>query len=184
MELQELQPPQIQSIASLNPIRSRLGRIQLQSKSVRSNESTVIMLGKEQNSTSIHSYPDIVSRDSPTTSLQQYSSTPVVKDSIGGYIYICGSLNHWSISATATEAARHGFRISLIQDCLGFNNPLLQLDPIKTILNASDTNSQNIIAESSGQGLVERIEDLISALEITRSRLGPSSLPGRIQMDT
>lgn len=95
-------------------------------------------------------------------------------------IYICGSLNHGSIFAAATEAAQHGFGIRLVKDCLGFTNPYPQLDKMKTILGASDANSQELIAESSGQARVDRIGHMISSPKIIRSGLvALSPLAGR-----
>ncbi|KAI9738167.1 MAG: hypothetical protein M1834_008665 [Cirrosporium novae-zelandiae] len=39
-------------------------------------------------------------------------------------LYICGSLSNISVYATASDAVRYGFSIILIEDCLGFRNPL------------------------------------------------------------
>lgn len=37
-------------------------------------------------------------------------------------LYLCGSLSNVSVYATALDAARHGFSVTLIEDCLGFRS--------------------------------------------------------------
>ncbi|KAI9036931.1 isochorismatase family protein family [Aspergillus affinis] len=37
-------------------------------------------------------------------------------------LYLCGSLSNISVYATALDAVRHGFSVTLIEDCLGFRN--------------------------------------------------------------
>ncbi|GKZ31297.1 hypothetical protein AbraIFM66950_011657 [Aspergillus brasiliensis] len=37
-------------------------------------------------------------------------------------IYLCGSLSNTSVYATALDAVRHGFAVTLIEDCLGFRS--------------------------------------------------------------
>lgn len=37
-------------------------------------------------------------------------------------LYICGALSNTSVYATATDAASHGFQITLVEDCLGYRN--------------------------------------------------------------
>ncbi|PWY86591.1 isochorismatase family protein family [Aspergillus sclerotioniger CBS 115572] len=37
-------------------------------------------------------------------------------------IYLCGSLSNVSVYATALDAVRHGFAVTLIEDCLGFRS--------------------------------------------------------------
>ncbi|OJJ36445.1 hypothetical protein ASPWEDRAFT_25917 [Aspergillus wentii DTO 134E9] len=37
-------------------------------------------------------------------------------------IYLCGSLSNVSVYATALDAVRHGFSVTLIEDCLGFRD--------------------------------------------------------------
>ncbi|GLA24781.1 hypothetical protein AnigIFM63326_001063 [Aspergillus niger] len=37
-------------------------------------------------------------------------------------LYLCGSLSNTSVYATALDAVRHGFTVTLIEDCLGFRS--------------------------------------------------------------
>ncbi|PYH98055.1 isochorismatase family protein family [Aspergillus ellipticus CBS 707.79] len=37
-------------------------------------------------------------------------------------IYLCGSLSNVSVYATALDAVRHGFAVTLVEDCLGFRS--------------------------------------------------------------
>ncbi|RAL08915.1 isochorismatase family protein family [Aspergillus homomorphus CBS 101889] len=37
-------------------------------------------------------------------------------------LYLCGSLSNISVYATALDAARHGFSVTLIEDCLGYRS--------------------------------------------------------------
>ncbi|MCJ1365387.1 hypothetical protein MMC16_004508 [Acarospora aff. strigata] len=37
-------------------------------------------------------------------------------------IYICGSRSHASVYATASDAVRHGFKITVVEDCLGYRD--------------------------------------------------------------
>lgn len=37
-------------------------------------------------------------------------------------VYLCGSLSNVSVYATALDAARHGFSVTLIEDCLGYRS--------------------------------------------------------------
>ena len=122
----------------------------------------------------IDEYPDVVITKSQPSAFNDTPLLQLLRTSLVTDIYFCGSLNHGSIYATAKEAAGHGFKISMVEDCVGFTNLNLQQEAMETVLGASSISSQEIIAESSGQVPVKRIQDLISPPEIIRSGFVPS----------
>ena len=50
-------------------------------------------------------------------------------------LYICGCLTNSSVYATAMDAARHGLRISVISDCLGYRSRPLHEAAMRQIVN-------------------------------------------------
>ncbi|KAF2493472.1 hypothetical protein BU16DRAFT_465092 [Lophium mytilinum] len=49
-------------------------------------------------------------------------------------LYLCGCLTNISVFATALDAARHGFTINIIEDCLGFRKQMRHDEAIKKMV--------------------------------------------------
>ena len=99
------------------------------------------------------------------------------------HIYLCGCLSNVSIYATAADAARHGFEVSVVEDCMGYRSSVLHLDAMRKmadLLGVSGVDSEEIIEESGGRPPPDADENLISGPGIDGIR---SSLPkeGKVQ---
>ncbi|KAL4879304.1 hypothetical protein BJY04DRAFT_97081 [Aspergillus karnatakaensis] len=65
-------------------------------------------------------------------------------------LYICGSLSNISVHATALDAVRHGFSITLVEDCLGFRKFSRHEESMRRmadILGASGITAQELLEE-------------------------------------
>ena len=70
------------------------------------------------------------------------------------HIYLAGSLSNISIYATAADAVRHGFDVTVVEDCLGYRSEGRHLDAMKKmadLLGVSGIDSNEIIEESGGK---------------------------------
>ncbi|KAI2602574.1 hypothetical protein GGR54DRAFT_644917 [Hypoxylon sp. NC1633] len=52
-------------------------------------------------------------------------------------LFICGSMTNISIMATAVDAASHGYNITIVDDCCGYNNVMRHRDSIKQMSNTA-----------------------------------------------
>ncbi|MCJ1475181.1 hypothetical protein MMC13_003841 [Lambiella insularis] len=69
------------------------------------------------------------------------------------HIYLCGLLSNVSIYSTAADAVRHGFEVTVIEDCMGYRSQEKHLDAMRQMadmLGVSGTDSDEIIAEAGG----------------------------------
>ena len=70
------------------------------------------------------------------------------------HIYLCGLLSNISIYATAADAARHGFEVTVIEDCMGYRSQAKHIEAMHQmadILGASGIDSEELIAELGGR---------------------------------
>ncbi|KAK4168272.1 alpha-ketoglutarate-dependent dioxygenase alkB 2 [Cladorrhinum sp. PSN259] len=49
-------------------------------------------------------------------------------------LYICGALTNISIYATALEAARHGYEMTIVEDCCGFRSQLRHFNAVRQLV--------------------------------------------------
>lgn len=69
------------------------------------------------------------------------------------HIYLCGLLSNVSIYSTAADAVRHGFEVTVVEDCLGYRSHEKHLDAMRhmaDMLGVSGIDTDEIIAESGG----------------------------------
>ncbi|EAW09974.1 isochorismatase family protein family [Aspergillus clavatus NRRL 1] len=69
-------------------------------------------------------------------------------------LYLCGSLSNVSVYATALDAVRHGFSVTLIEDCLGFRDFARHEEAMRRmadIFGASGITSQELLEELDWQ---------------------------------
>ena len=70
------------------------------------------------------------------------------------HVYLCGLLTNVSIYATAADAVRHGFEVTVVEDCLGYRSEAKHVDAMRQmadILGVSGIDSEEIIDESGGR---------------------------------
>jgi nicotinamidase-related amidase/glutathione S-transferase/alkylated DNA repair dioxygenase AlkB len=93
-------------------------------------------------------------------------------------LYLCGSLSNASVHATALDAVRHGFSITLVEDCLGYRSFSRHEEAMRRmadILGASGITSDELLTE------LDREEtDEIAASEPRPARTVP---PSGIEVD-
>ena len=81
------------------------------------------------------------------------------------HIYLAGSLSNMSIYATAADAVRRGFEVTVIEDCLGYQSEARHLEAMKKmadILSVSGIDSDEILEQSGGR--MPRDDDLSSSI--------------------
>ncbi|KMU87021.1 isochorismatase family protein family protein [Coccidioides immitis H538.4] len=70
-------------------------------------------------------------------------------------IYICGALSNVSVYATALDAVRNGFTVTLVEDCLGFRRFSKHRDArrrMTELLGVYTVNSAELLREGEGEG--------------------------------
>jgi nicotinamidase-related amidase len=66
------------------------------------------------------------------------------------HIYLCGCLSNVSIYSTAADAVRHGFEVTVVEDCMGYRSEAKHLDAMRQMadmLGVSGVDSEEIIDE-------------------------------------
>ena len=70
------------------------------------------------------------------------------------HLYLCGLLSNVSIYATAADAVRHGFEVTVVEDCMGYRSEAKHLDAMRQmadILGVSGIDTEEIINEFDGR---------------------------------
>ncbi|KAI9881620.1 MAG: hypothetical protein M1830_000184 [Pleopsidium flavum] len=83
-------------------------------------------------------------------------------------LYICGSLSHVSVYATAADAVRHGFTITVVEDCLGYRDEARHMEAMRQmadVMGADGITSTELIEEIVGNSHEqEEVEDRTKAI--------------------
>jgi len=83
-------------------------------------------------------------------------------------LYICGSLSHVSVYATAADAVRHGFTITVVEDCLGYRDEARHMEAMRQmadVMGADGITSTELIEEILGDSPEqEEFEDHIKSI--------------------
>lgn len=69
------------------------------------------------------------------------------------HIYLAGTMSNVSIYATAADAVRHGFEVSVVEDCMGYRSEARHIEAMGRMadfLGVSGIDSEEIVAEASG----------------------------------
>ena len=80
-------------------------------------------------------------------------------------VYLAGSLSNISIHFTAADAVRHGFKVTIVEDCIGYRSKDRHDDSVTEmaeILGVSRTNSEDLIADSGGRAPPDADSDMFS----------------------
>ena len=67
------------------------------------------------------------------------------------HVYLCGCLSNVSIQATAADAVRHGFEVTVVEDCMGYRSEERHLEAMCQMadtLGVSGVTSEEIIQEA------------------------------------
>ena len=70
------------------------------------------------------------------------------------HLYLCGCLSNVSIYATAADAVRHGFEVTVVEDCMGYRSEEKHLHAMRQMadmLGVSGIDSEEIIEEAGGR---------------------------------
>lgn len=81
------------------------------------------------------------------------------------HIYLCGCLSNVSIYATAADAVRHGFEVSVVEDCMGYRSEDMHVDAMRKmadLLGVSGVDSEELIEDSGGRPPPDADEGLFS----------------------
>jgi nicotinamidase-related amidase len=70
------------------------------------------------------------------------------------HLYLCGCLSNVSILTTAQDAVRHGFEVTVVEDCMGYRSEVKHLEVMRMmadLLGVSGTDSEEIIDDAGGR---------------------------------
>jgi nicotinamidase-related amidase/alkylated DNA repair dioxygenase AlkB len=88
-------------------------------------------------------------------------------------LYVCGAMTNLNVYATSMDAARHGIKITLVEDCLGYRYRERHDLALKRLVDISDahvTTSDQVIAAFGGGSPAARLK--IMDVANTHSKLG------------
>lgn len=97
---------------------------------------------------------DILIEKSDYSALQSPGLTLSLRTRFITDLYICGSLSNASVHATAVDAVRHGFSITLVEDCLGYRSFARHEEAMRRMadmLGANGITSQELVEELDWQ---------------------------------
>ena len=105
------------------------------------------------------------------------------------HVYLAGSLSNVSIYATATDAVRHGFDVSVVEDCMGYRSEARHVDAMRKMadmLGVSGVDSEEITEEAGGRIPPDADETMFSGpgLDGIQSRVSgslPESMPKTLE---
>ena len=70
------------------------------------------------------------------------------------HVYLCGLLSNISVYATAADAVRHGFEVTVIEDCMGYRSEAKHIEAMRQmadILGVSGIDSEELIQDMGGR---------------------------------
>ncbi|KAL2825026.1 hypothetical protein BDW59DRAFT_76328 [Aspergillus cavernicola] len=104
--------------------------------------------------TAIDTESDILIEKSDYSALQSPGLVLSLRTRFITELYLCGSLSNVSVNATAIDAVRHGFSITLVEDCLGYRSFARHEQAMRCMadmLGASGITSQELLEELDWQ---------------------------------
>ncbi|KAH0565520.1 hypothetical protein GP486_001094 [Trichoglossum hirsutum] len=105
-----------------------------------------------------------------------FNSTPLLPSLRGNLVtelFICGVLSNISIYATALDAARHGYSITILDDCLGYRDEDRHKEAMRQmteLMGAEAMSSKDLIGDIK----IERKEEATKAQKSSRVPVGPA----------
>jgi nicotinamidase-related amidase len=81
------------------------------------------------------------------------------------HIYLAGLFSNVSIYETAADAVRHGFEVTVVEDCLGYRSEAKHIDAMRKMadfLGVSGVDSEEIVVEAGGQAPPDADESFIT----------------------
>ncbi|KAL5113660.1 hypothetical protein ACEQ8H_008447 [Pleosporales sp. CAS-2024a] len=147
---------------------------------------------------------DMVIKTSNYSAFQGTSLLMTLRAKLVTELYICGCITNVSVLATVIDAARHGVKINVVEDCLGYRKPSrhdLALKRMDDLFDAYLVNSTDIIKQerapvaentspppsASRKASKENEKHVLAALESMSLNNGeprPSSRPQSIRSPT
>lgn len=82
------------------------------------------------------------------------------------HIHLCGLLSNLSVYSTAADAVRHGLKVTVVEDCLGYRTQLSHLDAIcnmADVQGVSGINIEELIGEARWKEASDATTSLFSA---------------------
>ena len=81
------------------------------------------------------------------------------------HIYLAGALTNRSVLTTAIDAVRHGFEVSIVEDCLGYRSEARHVEAMRKMadeLGASGVDSEEIMDEAGGRRPPDADENILT----------------------
>ncbi|KAK4189689.1 hypothetical protein QBC35DRAFT_461867 [Podospora australis] len=103
-------------------------------------------------------------------------------------MYVCGALTNVSIYATALDAGRHGYGMTVVEDCCGFRNQIRHFNAVRQLvqLTGSEVANADTVIEQlqppEGQpSHTSGLSPFISSIQLNLGRGGPPGIPPRLR---
>lgn len=124
------------------------------------------------------------------SAFQGTSLLPILRARLVTEVYICGCITNVNVLATVIDAARHGIRINVVGDCLGFRKTSRHNIALKRMIDFFDANivtSQDVIDRNIPSAALaitpqkdapaddEELQDMVRDLRVSDPR--PKDLP-------
>ncbi|MCJ1311897.1 hypothetical protein MMC25_005570 [Agyrium rufum] len=81
------------------------------------------------------------------------------------HVYLCGCLSNVSIYSTAADAVRHGFEVTVVEDCMGYKSEEKHIEAMfqmADMLGVAGITSEEIIQEATGNLVPDTDEPVFS----------------------
>lgn len=114
---------------------------------------------------------DIVLTKSDYSALQSPGLVLTLRSRLVTEVYLCGSLSNVSVYATALDAARQGFTITLVEDCLGYRSFARHEEAIRRLADVIGVNGismQELLDEHEWQEAPEMADRETGAIGLER----------------
>lgn len=123
---------------------------------------------------------DTISIKSDYSALQSPDLVLSLRTQFVTEIYLCGSLSNVSVYATALDAVRHGFAVTIVEDCVGFrsfNRHMESMRRMADIMGAVGITTKELIEEHD----LEETEKAQTATSPLRHGVKPAGI--EVEMD-
>ncbi|KAF2110720.1 hypothetical protein BDV96DRAFT_500583 [Lophiotrema nucula] len=127
---------------------------------------------------------DTVVRTTNYSAFQATSLLLILRAKLVTELYICGCITNVSVLATVIDAARHGIKINVVEDCLGFRKRTRHDEALRRMVDFFDANvvtSRAILDRDRSEGSQQRngskaadddLEGLVDKLQLSEG--GPT----------
>lgn len=86
---------------------------------------------------------DIVFTKTHYSAFAQQELVQMLRGRLVTEMYVCGSLTNIGIYATALDAGRHGYEMTIVEDCCGFRNEMRHVNAVRQLMQLVGSEAMN-----------------------------------------